>query len=87
MLTKLYRYSRTSIIRTPLCHLNHKSVQISEFVQISEAHSLIIQNYSNRTYTSSSKYSVKTVSRTVRIIEGSDNRGSDNRGSDNRGFG
>ena len=31
-----YEYSRTSIIRTPLCHFNVKSVQISEFVQISE---------------------------------------------------
>ena len=26
----------TSIIRTPLCHFNVKSVQISEFVRISE---------------------------------------------------
>ena len=30
------RYSRTSIIRTPVCHFNVKSVQISEFVRISE---------------------------------------------------
>ena len=29
-------YSRTSIIRTPMCHFNVKSVQISEFVRISE---------------------------------------------------
>ena len=29
-------YSRTSIIRTPVCHFNVKSVQISEFVWISE---------------------------------------------------
>jgi len=34
-------YSRTLITRTPLCHLHHKSVQVSEFVQISEVHSLI----------------------------------------------
>ena len=34
-------YSRTSIIQTPLCQLHHKSVQISEFVCINEAHSLI----------------------------------------------
>ena len=31
-----YIYSRTSIIRTPLCHFNIKSVQISEFVRIGE---------------------------------------------------
>ena len=36
-----YVYSKTSIIRTPLCYLYHKSVQINEFVWISEAHSLI----------------------------------------------
>ena len=30
------KYSRTSIIRTPVCHFNVKSVQINEFVQISE---------------------------------------------------
>ena len=30
------KYSRTSIIRTPMCHFNVKSVQISEFVRISE---------------------------------------------------
>ena len=29
-------YSRTSIIRTPLCHFHVKGVQISEFVQMSE---------------------------------------------------
>ena len=29
-------YSRTSIIRTPVCHFNVKSVQINEFVRISE---------------------------------------------------
>ena len=29
-------YSRTSIIRTPVCHFNVKSVQINEFVQMSE---------------------------------------------------
>ena len=29
-------YSRTSIIRTPVCHLNVKGVQINEFVRISE---------------------------------------------------
>ena len=33
---KIYIYSRTSIIRTPVCHLNVKGVQINEFVQISE---------------------------------------------------
>jgi len=41
-------YSRTSIIRTPLCHLHYKSVQISE------SHSVIYKvaiNYSNRTHT------------------------------------
>ena len=31
-----YRYSRTSIIRTPMCHFNVKGVQISEFIQINE---------------------------------------------------
>jgi len=39
---------------TPLYHFHHKSVQISEFVQISEAYSFICKvviNYSNRTYT------------------------------------
>ena len=64
MVTKLYFkfasfecksiYSRTSIIQTHLCHLYHKSVQISEFVRISEAHSLIYKvmiKYSNRTHT------------------------------------
>ena len=30
------KYSRTSIIWTPVCHFNVKSVQISEFVRISE---------------------------------------------------
>ena len=30
------RYSRTSIIRTPVCHFNVEGVQINEFVQISE---------------------------------------------------
>ena len=29
-------YSRTSIIRTPVCHFNVKGVQINKFVQISE---------------------------------------------------
>ena len=29
-------YSRTSIIRTPVCHFNVKGVQINEFGQISE---------------------------------------------------
>ena len=29
-------YSRTSIIRTPVCHFNVKSVQINEFVRMSE---------------------------------------------------
>ena len=29
-------YSRTSIIQTPMCHLNVKGVQISKFVRISE---------------------------------------------------
>ena len=32
----IYIHSRTSIIRTPVCHFNVKSVQISEYVQISE---------------------------------------------------
>ena len=30
------RYSRTSIIRTPVCHFNVKGVQINEFVWISK---------------------------------------------------
>ena len=30
------KYSRTSIIQTPMCHLNVRGVQISEFVRISE---------------------------------------------------
>ena len=34
-------YSRISTIQTPLCQVHHKSVKISEFVWISEAHSLI----------------------------------------------
>ena len=34
--TLSYIYSRTSIIRTPVCHFNVKSVQINEFVRISE---------------------------------------------------
>jgi len=41
-------------MRTPLYHLYHKSDQISEFVQISEARSLIYKvmiKYSNRTHT------------------------------------
>ena len=29
-------YSRTLIIRTPVCHFNINSVQINEFVRISE---------------------------------------------------
>ena len=29
-------YSRKSIIRTPMCHFNVKSVQISKFIRISE---------------------------------------------------
>ena len=52
-------YSRTSIIRTPLCHLHCKSVQISEFVRISESHSVIYKvviNYSNRTHYSNRTY-------------------------------
>ena len=32
----LCNYSRTSIIRTPVCHFNVKSVQINEFVLLSE---------------------------------------------------
>ena len=51
-------YSRTSIIRTPVCQLNHKSVQISEFVRINEAHTFIYRallKYSNRTYTYSNR--------------------------------
>ena len=32
----IYIYSRTSIIQTPLCHVNVKGVQINEFVQVSE---------------------------------------------------
>ena len=35
-------YSRTSIIRTPLCHFNVKGVQINEFVWISEISDKII---------------------------------------------
>ena len=38
---------------TPLYHLHHKSVQISELVRISEVHSLIYKvviNYPNRTH-------------------------------------
>ena len=30
------KYSRTSIIRTPMCHLNLKGVQIREFVRVGE---------------------------------------------------
>ena len=29
-------YSRTSIIRTPVCYYDVKGIQINEFVQISE---------------------------------------------------
>jgi len=63
-----YVYSRTSIIQTPLCYLYHKSVQINEFVRISEAHSLIYKvvikysnrtHYSNRTYTWSQNILIK----------------------------
>ena len=32
----IHMYSRTSIIQTPVCHFNVKSVQINEFVRISE---------------------------------------------------
>ena len=32
----IYIYSRTSIIRTPVCHFNVKDVQINKFVWISE---------------------------------------------------
>ena len=32
----IYIYSRTPIIRTPVCHFNIKGVQINEFVRISE---------------------------------------------------
>ena len=32
----MYKYSRTSIIRTPVCHFNVTGVQINEFVRISE---------------------------------------------------
>ena len=32
----MYVYSRTLIIQTPVCHFNVKSVQINEFVRISE---------------------------------------------------
>ena len=66
-----------------MCQLNHKSVQISEFVQINEAHSFlqgVLFNYSNRTYTTQIKRSlydkIRAVTYTVQIIEGSDNRGS-----------
>jgi len=48
-----YAYSRTSSIQTPLCQLDHKSVQISEFVWINEAHWFLYRamlNYSNTTY-------------------------------------
>ena len=49
-----------------MCHFNHKSVQLSEFVWITEAHSF---TYSNR-----------AVTYTVRMIEGLDNQDSDNQG-------
>ena len=35
---KGFMYSRTTIIWTPECQLNHKSLQISEFISINEAH-------------------------------------------------
>ena len=44
-------------IHNAVCQLNHKSVQISEFV-LNEAHSFIygvLFNYSNRTYTYSNR--------------------------------
>ena len=61
-----------STVGPPLCHLYHKSVQISE------VHSLIYKvviKYFNRTHTTliehtlGVKYSNRAVSRTVRIIE------------------
>ena len=45
-LYKFLRYSGTSIIRTPMCQFNHKSVQITEFVQINESHSFIFDHLS-----------------------------------------
>ena len=32
----IYIYSKTSIIRTSVCHFNVKGVQINEFVRISK---------------------------------------------------
>ena len=36
LMTNFIKYSRTSIIRTPVCHFNAKDVQINEFFRISE---------------------------------------------------
>ena len=69
-------YSRTSIIQTPLYQLNHKSVQISEYVWINKANLFVnraLLNYSNRTYTWDkivhllTKYSNRTVITTVPV--------------------
>ena len=46
-----YKYSETSIIRTPVFQFNHKGGQISELVQMNEVHSFIYRAYSNKTYT------------------------------------
>ena len=56
-------YSRTSIIQTPVCHLNVKSVQINEFVWISE---LSDKMY----YLASQLYTIVFLHRTVNELRG-----------------
>jgi len=69
----VHYYSASSLIRTTLFPSWEKSVQISEFVQISKLLNIMqnLVNYSNRTYTLT-KYSNRAVTFTVRISESSD---------------
>ena len=72
-LLAIFKHSMTSIIRTPLCQFHQKSVQI--IVRISSLKYKVVIKYSNKTYTTliehsfGVKYSNRTVSRTVWIIE------------------
>ena len=69
--------------QTPLYKFHHKSVQLSKFVWITEAHSFIYEvliKYSNRTYTWSENTLIEQrvvplFGCTIQITKGSDNRG------------
>jgi len=69
------QYSRTSIIQVPLCQLNHKNVQISEFVWMNEYTELCWNTLIQHTPVTNilieihllTKYSNRTVTATVWI--------------------